>query len=55
MSNSIEQAALLARYAKRYQVTEVPPIQPHTTGGPTHAVMCTCCGHRTPALPATSR
>jgi transposase len=36
-------------HAKRYQVTEVPPIQPHTTEVRRHAVTCTCCGHRTRA------
>jgi len=35
--------------AKRYQTTEVPPIQPHTTEIRRHAVTCTCCGHRTRA------
>lgn len=36
-------------HAKRYQVTEVPPIQPHTKEVRRHAVTCTCCGHRTRA------
>ena len=35
--------------AKRYQVTEVPPIQPHTTEVRRHAVTCPCCGHRSRA------
>ena len=35
--------------AKRYQTTEVPPIQPHTTEVRRHAVMCPCCGHKTRA------
>ena len=35
--------------AKRYQVTEVPPIQPHTTEYRRHAVTCACCGHKTRA------
>ena len=30
--------------AKRHQVTELPPIQPHTTEYRRHAVTCTCCG-----------
>ncbi|MGH8311354.1 MAG: DUF6444 domain-containing protein, partial [Steroidobacteraceae bacterium] len=34
--------------AKRYQVTEVPPIQPHTTEYRRHAVTC-ACGHTTRA------
>ena len=36
-------------HAKRYQVTEVPPIRPHTKEVRRHAVMCRCCGHRTRA------
>jgi transposase len=35
--------------AQRYQVTEVPPIQPHTTEYRRHAVTCACCGHKTRA------
>lgn len=35
--------------AKRYQTTEVPPIQPHTTEIRRHAVTCACCGHKTRA------
>ncbi|MGH8519476.1 MAG: IS66 family transposase, partial [Panacagrimonas sp.] len=37
------------RNAKRYQTTEVPPIQPHTTEVRRHAVACPCCGHKTRA------
>jgi transposase len=33
--------------AKRHQLIEVPPIQPHTTEWRRHAVTCTCCGHKT--------
>ncbi|CAN5808674.1 hypothetical protein BH11MYX2_BH11MYX2_41160 [soil metagenome] len=35
--------------AKRYQVIEVPPIQPHTSEYRRHAVTCACCGHKTRA------
>jgi transposase len=35
--------------AKRYQTTEVPPIQPHTKEVRRNAVTCACCGHRTRA------
>lgn len=35
--------------AKKYQVTEVPPILPHTTEVRRHAVACPCCGHKTRA------
>jgi transposase len=35
--------------AKRYQTTEVPPIQPQTTEVRRHAVACPCCGHKTRA------
>jgi transposase len=35
--------------AKRYQLTEVPPIEPHTTEWRRHAVTCRCCGYRTRA------
>ena len=35
--------------ASRSQVTEVPPIRPHTTEYRQHAVTCTCCGHTTRA------
>jgi transposase len=36
-------------HAKRYQTTEVPPIQPHTKEVRRHAVRCLCCGHKTRA------
>jgi transposase len=35
--------------AKRYQVTEVPQILPHTTEVRRHAVVCPCCGRKTRA------
>jgi transposase len=35
--------------ASRSQVTEVPPIRPHTTEFRQHAVTCVCCGHTTRA------
>ena len=35
--------------AKRYQLTEIPPIQPHTTEFRRHAVECPCCRYRTRA------
>jgi hypothetical protein len=35
--------------ANRYQVTEVPPILPHTTEVRRHTVACPCCGHKTRA------
>lgn len=35
--------------ARRQQVTEVPPITPHTTEYRRHAVTCRCCGARTRA------
>ena len=35
--------------AKRYQVTEVPPLTPHTTEYRRHKVACACCGHKTRA------
>ena len=35
--------------AKRDQLVEVPPIQPHTTEWRRHAVTCACCGYRTRA------
>lgn len=35
--------------AKRHQLTEVPPIEPHTTEWRRHAVTCGCCGYRTRA------
>jgi transposase len=35
--------------AKRYQVTEVPPVQPHTKEVRRHAVTCPDCRHRTRA------
>jgi transposase len=46
--------------AKRYQVTEVPPITPHTTEYRRHTVRCPGCGHATCAafderrIPASS-
>lgn len=36
-------------YAKRHQVTELPPVKPHTTEYRRHKVRCDCCGHRTRA------
>ena len=33
--------------AKRYQLTEIPPIQPHTTEFRRHTVGCSDCGHKT--------
>lgn len=36
-------------HAKRYQITEVPPILPHTTEVRRHAVACFGCGHKTRA------
>jgi len=35
--------------AKRYQQTEVPPIQPYTTEWRRHEVTCPCCGYKTRA------
>ena len=35
--------------AKRYQVTEVPPMRPHTTEFRRHCVECEHCGHKTRA------
>jgi transposase len=35
--------------AARYQQTEVPPIQPHTTEWRRHEVTCPCCGYKTRA------
>jgi transposase len=35
--------------ATRYQQTEVPPIQPHTTEWRRHEVACRCCGYKTRA------
>lgn len=35
--------------AKRYQQTEVPPIEPHTTEWRRHQVTCPCCGYKTRA------
>ena len=35
--------------AKRYQVTEVPPMRPHTVEFRRHAVVCASCGHKTRA------
>lgn len=36
-------------YAKRHQVTELPPVEPHTTEYRWHEVRCPCCGYRTRA------
>ncbi|MBN4059259.1 IS66 family transposase [Endomicrobium sp. AH-315-J14] len=36
-------------YAKRHQVTELPPVKPHTTEYRRHKVQCDCCGHKTRA------
>jgi transposase len=36
-------------YAKQYQTTEVPPMQPYTTEVRRHAVTCACCGYKTRA------
>jgi transposase len=36
-------------HAKRYQQTEVPPIQPYTTEWRRHEVTCPTCGYRTHA------
>ncbi len=36
-------------HAKRYQITEVPPILPHTTEVRRHTVACFGCGHKTRA------
>lgn len=33
----------------RYQQTEVPPIEPHTTEWRRHQVTCPCCGYKTRA------
>jgi len=38
--------------AKRYQVTEVPPITPHTTEYRRHTVRCPGCGYATGTRPA---
>ena len=38
--------------ASRTQLTEVPPIKPHTTEYRQHAVTCECCGHSTRATGA---
>jgi transposase len=35
--------------AKRYQQTEVPPIEPFTTEWRRHEVTCPCCKYRTRA------
>jgi len=46
--------------AKRYQQTEVPPIEPYTTEWRRHEVTCPCCRYRTRApydadqIPATA-
>lgn len=37
-------------HPKRYQVTEVPPVEPETTEHRRHAVNCDSCGHRTRAV-----
>lgn len=34
---------------KRYQQTELPPVEPETTEWRRHAVTCACCGYRTRA------
>jgi transposase len=34
---------------KRYQLTELPAFEPHTTEYRRHAVMCPCCRHTTQA------
>ena len=36
-------------YAKRHQVTELPPVKPHTTEYRWHEVQCPCCRYRTRA------
>lgn len=35
--------------AKRYQVTELPAFEPHTTEYRRHTVVCPCCRHKTRA------
>jgi len=35
--------------AARYQQTEIPPFEPHTTEWRRHAVTCPCCSYRTRA------
>jgi transposase len=37
------------QWAKRYQVTELPAFEPHTTEYRRHAVQCACCQHTTRA------
>lgn len=37
------------RCATRHQVTELPPVTPHTTEYRRHKVRCPCCGYRTRA------
>jgi len=36
--------------AKRYQMTEVPPVKPHTTEYRRHEVKCPDCGYKTRAV-----
>lgn len=36
-------------WAKRYQVTELPAFEPHTTEYRRHSVQCACCQHKTRA------
>jgi transposase len=40
---------VMDRQAKRYQVTELPAFEPHTTEYRRHAVQCACCQHTTRA------
>lgn len=40
---------VIDRWAKRYQVTELPAFEPHTTEYRRHAVQCACCQHTTRA------
>ena len=35
---------------KRYQQTEIPPVEPYTTEWRRHAVTCPCCGYKTRAV-----
>jgi transposase len=41
--------------AKRHQVTEVPPITPHTTEYRRHQIQCVSCGHHTRPTPEDER
>jgi len=41
--------AVVDPWAKRYQHTEIPPIEPHTTEYRRHAVLCPCCAYKTRA------